>query len=64
MIKNGDGQRLISTSRARRLAAEAEVDPRTLVKILEGKPVLGMAGDRARRVLIAAGYIKAEANAA
>lgn len=48
------------TATVRRLAAEAETDPRTIRKLLEGKPVRGLAAHRARRVLVAAGLLRAE----
>lgn len=48
----------ITTWRARKLAVEASVDPRTIVRTLEGRRVRGMAGDRARRVLVEAGLLK------
>jgi hypothetical protein len=50
-------KRLISTGRARYLAAQASVDPRTIVKILKGENVNGLAGDRARRILSEAGLL-------
>lgn len=44
----------------RELAVRAEVDPRTIEKILRGEPVRGMAGRRARRTLEGAGLIPAD----
>lgn len=41
----------------RRLAVLGSVDPRTLVRVLSGQDVRGMAGERAKRVLLAEGYI-------
>ncbi len=41
----------------RRLAVAAEVDPRTLRKLLRGAEVKGMAGRRARQVLADAGLL-------
>lgn len=46
----------------RRLAVEASVDPRSVVRELRAAigqmtPVRGMAGDRVRRVLIRHGYL-------
>lgn len=38
------------------LAVRAEVDPRTIEKVLRGEPVRGMAGHRARKTLENAGY--------
>ena len=52
--------RLISTGRARYLAAQASVDPRTVEKILRGEPVAGLAGDRARKVLADAGLLQGD----
>lgn len=43
----------------RALAVQADVDPRTIAKMLEGKNVKGMSGRRARSVLEAAGLIEA-----
>ena len=40
----------------RRLAVRASCDPRTILAIAEGRPVRGMAGERARRALVEAGY--------
>lgn len=56
--------RSISTGRARMLAVKASVDPRTLVKLLRGDPVVGLAGDRARKVLVEEGLLKEEQDAA
>ncbi len=44
-------------STLRRLAVLADVDPRSLRRLLRGEPVRGAAGHRARRVLIEAGYL-------
>ncbi len=41
----------------RRLAVESSTDPRTIRKLLVGKPVRGMAGERARNALIRAGVL-------
>lgn len=41
----------------RALAVQASVDPRTIVAVIEGRPVRGMAGQRARAALIAAGVL-------
>lgn len=49
---------VISTGKARSLAAKASVDPRTLDALLEGREVRGLAGERARQVLIEAGYLQ------
>lgn len=53
----------LSIAQLREIAAQANIDPRTLGKVVRGEPVRGMAGERAREALKAAG-IKAEANAA
>ncbi len=41
----------------RRLSVQASVDPRSLQKLLAGKPVRGMAGRRALEALQAAGLM-------
>jgi uncharacterized protein YbjT (DUF2867 family) len=46
----------IDVLRARRIAAEASVDERTLVKVLRGDRVRGMPYVRARQALEAAGF--------
>lgn len=58
-MKKAKRERIISTGRARMLAVQAQVDPRTLEKLLRGEDVAGMAGDRARNVLIQAGLLAA-----
>lgn len=50
-------KRFISTGRARLLAAQASVDPRTLDKLLRGEEVSGLAGERARKILIENGLL-------
>lgn len=45
----------------RRIAVAAEVDPRTVKRFCDGKPVRGMAGERIARALKAAGLIKEDA---
>lgn len=47
----------LDASSLRRLAVLADVDPRSLRRLLRGQPVRGGAGHRARRVLIEAGYL-------
>ncbi|KYF87532.1 hypothetical protein BE17_07250 [Sorangium cellulosum] len=42
----------------RQLAVKADVDPRTIAKVLRSEDVRGMAGHRARRALIEAGLLK------
>ncbi len=44
-------RKALNAGRARELAVEASCDPRTLRKVLAGKPVRGLAADRARAVL-------------
>lgn len=44
-------------STLRRLAVLADVDPRSLGRLLRGEHVRGAAGHRARRVLIQEGYL-------
>lgn len=41
----------------RRLAVLADVDPRTIRKVLDGAAVRGMTGQRVRAVLLAQGYL-------
>jgi hypothetical protein len=43
---------------ARKLAVQAQVDPRTILRVHRGKPVRGMAGHRAREALIHAGFLR------
>jgi hypothetical protein len=47
----------LSADEARRLAVQGDVDPRSLIAVLEGRRVRGMAGRRARRVLEQNGYL-------
>jgi hypothetical protein len=59
------GDREINGSTVRRLAVEADVDPRTILAELraargERARVRGMSGDRARRVLRQHGLIPSE----
>ena len=42
---------LLDAGTLRRLAVEYEVDPRTILKLMRGAPVRGMARDRAVRAL-------------
>lgn len=44
-------------SSLRRLAVLADVDPRSLRRLLRGEQVRGAAGHRARRVLVEEGYL-------
>lgn len=53
--------KLPDTARLRELAVTAGVDPRTLKKILVGAKVRGMAGRRARTVLVGAGLLTSAA---
>jgi hypothetical protein len=41
----------------RALAVRAGVDPRTIIRVIEGEPVRGMAGQRALAVLLEAGVL-------
>ena len=43
---------------ARKLAVEASCDPRTIRALVCGRPVRGLAGQRARAVLERAGLLK------
>ena len=51
----------VSYPAARRLAVEADVDPRTILRAARGEPVRGMAGERANAALAAAGLLPATA---
>lgn len=42
----------------RRIAVAAEVDPRTVKRFCEGKPIRGMAGERIARALKSANLLK------
>ena len=42
----------------RELAVRADVDPRTISKVMDGQPARGMAGRRARAALIAGGFLE------
>jgi hypothetical protein len=46
----------IDTATARRLAVEADCDPRTILRVARGERVVGRPGARARVVLVLAGY--------
>ncbi len=50
-------QDLPDTAKVRELAVRADVDPRTIVKELKGQRTRGMAGRRAREVLVEAGLL-------
>ena len=50
----------LDTTTLRSLAVEAEVDPRTMLRVLNGEPAFNLARQRARRVLVAHGLIKNE----
>lgn len=54
-----DKPKKIPTHKLRKLAVEAEADPRTVQKVYEGKTVRGLALERVRRVLAAAGLLAA-----
>lgn len=41
----------------RKLAVEASCDPRTVRRVLQGQPVRGLAGERARAVLMQHGLL-------
>ena len=51
----------IDAANARRLAVKADCDTRTIAKVLRGEPVRGMSGQRARNVLVEAGYLTPQA---
>lgn len=52
-------QRVPDAGTVRALAVQADVDPRTIMKELKGERTRGMAGRRARAVLVEAGLIAA-----
>ena len=49
--------RTLDAATARTLAVEASCDPRTIIRVFRGEQVRGMAGDRARAVLLAHGLL-------
>ena len=49
--------RTLDAGTARKLAVEASVDPRTILRAFRGEAVRGIAGDRARDVLIKHGFL-------
>jgi hypothetical protein len=49
----------LMSARIRELAVEADVDPRSIQKVLRGYKVRGMAGRRAREALARAGLLQA-----
>ena len=53
-------KRTIDEANARRLAVRADVDPKTIRKVLRGDKVRGMAGERARKALVDAGLLEPE----
>lgn len=57
-------KRTIDAANARRLAVKAVCDPRTITRVLQGIPVRGDAGNRARAVLVEAGLLRADVRAA
>lgn len=52
-------RRTIDEAMARKLAVEADCDPRSIKKLLNGEAVRGGGGRRAREVLARAGLLKA-----
>lgn len=48
----------LDTATLRRLAVEANCDPRTVAAVAEGTEVRGDAGHRARAALVKAGYLR------
>ena len=47
--------RIVDTATIRRLAVEADADPRSVERRLSGRPIVGMPGQRIDRVLAAHG---------
>lgn len=60
VVDDDDDDDLTETS----VEAQASVDPRTLEKILRGEAVSGLAGDRARKILVEAGLLNEQEQAA
>lgn len=56
-------QGTLDAATLRRLAVRASVDPKSIRKVFEGKPVRGLAGHRAATVLREAGLLASEAAA-
>ena len=54
----------LDTATARRIAAAADTDPRTVQRVANGEKVRGMAGQRAARALVKAGLIRDDSPAA
>jgi hypothetical protein len=54
--------RTLDAGTARKLAVEASCDPRTIVRVHRGEVVRGIAGERAREVLIKHGLLTDTAN--
>jgi hypothetical protein len=50
----------LSAAEIRRLAVQASVDPKSIVKVARGERVRGMAGDRALGALRESGFIVPE----
>lgn len=48
----------IDSATLRRLAVSASCDPRTILAVASGRLVRGLAGERARAVLLAAGLLR------
>jgi hypothetical protein len=54
---------LIDAATLRRVSVEASCDPRTVVAVLEGSSTSGLAYERAKAALVAAGFrVPAKAN--
>ncbi len=51
-------KKTIDEANARRIAVAADCDTRTIKKIVRGELVRGMVGERARKALQEAGWIK------
>lgn len=47
-------RKTLDAATVRRLATEAECDPRTIIKVLNGASGMGLSYQRARRVLVEA----------
>jgi hypothetical protein len=59
-LKRPQRKPLLPRSRILALAVMADVDPRTIRKILQGKPTIGLAHHRAIKVLTANGIVDSE----
>lgn len=62
MTKAASAKKSIDSNTLKRLAIDASVDPRTMQAVFEGRYVRGMAGERAKAALVAAGLLPTTSN--